>query len=51
MNFQAKPLRHVDTGSRVDGFVAHVGSFWDIDVMEVRPITTIVPGVNFLQAD
>ncbi len=47
----AKPIKHVDIGSRVDGFVAHVASFRDIEVFDVRPISTAVPGVVFRQAD
>jgi hypothetical protein len=49
--FAAKPQRHVDIGSRVDGFVAHVASFRDIEVFDVRPISTTIPGVVFKQAD
>lgn len=47
----AKPKRHVDVGSRTDGFVAHVASFREIEVFDVRPITTEIPGVTFRQAD
>lgn len=47
----AKPVRHVDIGSRVDGFVAHVASFRDCELFDVRPISTTVPGVVFRQAD
>ncbi len=49
--FQARPERHVDIGSRVDGFVAHVASFRDIEVFDVRPISARIPGVIFKQAD
>jgi len=49
--FAAAPERHVDIGSRVDGFVAHVASFRGIEVFDVRPISTQVPGVIFKQAD
>jgi len=49
--FAAKPQRHVDIGSRVDGFVAHVASFRDIEVFDVRPISAQVPGVAFVQTD
>lgn len=49
--FAAKPRRHVDVGSRVDGFVAHVASFRDIEVFDVRPISMQIPGVVFKQAD
>ena len=48
---EARPQRHVDVGSRVDGFVAHVASFREIEVFDVRPITTQIPGVVFRQAD
>lgn len=48
---KAKPAQHVDIGSRVDGFVAHVASFREIEVFDVRPISTVVPGVVFRQAD
>lgn len=47
----AKPVKHVDIGSRVDGFVAHVASFRNCEVFDVRPITTAVPGVVFRRAD
>jgi Caenorhabditis protein of unknown function, DUF268 len=47
----AKPVKHVDIGSRVDGFVAHVASFQEIEVFDVRQISTVVPGVVFRQAD
>lgn len=47
----AEPTKHVDIGSRVDGFVAHVASFRNIEVFDVRPISNAVPGVVFHQAD
>ena len=46
-----KPVKHVDIGSRVDGFVAHIASFRECEVFDVRPISTAVPGVVFRQAD
>ena len=49
--YEAKPLKHVDIGSRVDGFVAHVASFREIEVLDVRRISTAVPGVVFRKAD
>lgn len=51
MIFEANPERHVDIGSRVDGFVAHVASFRELEVFDFRPITTQIPGVTFRQAD
>lgn len=49
--YEAKPRRHVDVGSRLDGFVAHVASFREIEVFDVRPLAQAVPGVVFRQAD
>lgn len=49
--FEAKPDRHVDIGSRVDGFVAHVACFREIEVFDVRLVTSEIPGIRFLQAD
>lgn len=49
--FEAKPEKHVDIGSRVDGFVAHVASFREIEVFDVRPLSTQIPGMVFKQAD
>lgn len=47
----ADPVKHVDIGSRVDGFVAHLASFRECEVFDVRSISTSVPGVIFRQAD
>ncbi|WP_050929794.1 DUF268 domain-containing protein [Aestuariivita boseongensis] len=48
----AKPKRHIDIGSRVDGFVAHVASFRPIEVLDVRPLTRSVhENITFTQAD
>jgi SAM-dependent methyltransferase len=45
------PVKHVDIGSRVDSFVAHVASFREIEVFDIRPITTSISGIVFKQAD
>lgn len=49
--FAANPTRHVDVGSRVDGFVAHIASFRDIEVFDIRPVSFAGPGIFFKQAD
>jgi SAM-dependent methyltransferase len=48
---QRAPQRHVDVGSRVDGFVAHVASFRPIEVLDIRPLKSSVPNLHFLQGD
>ena len=32
------PKRHIDIASRIDGFVAHVASYREIEVVDVRPL-------------
>lgn len=49
--FRARPNRHLDVGSRIDGFVAHLLTFMDVDVVDVRPLDSPVKGLNFIQAD
>lgn len=49
--FENKPLKHVDVGSRVDGFVAHVASFREIEVFDIRPQTATVKNIRFVTAD
>lgn len=49
--FARKPERHMDVGSRVDGFVAHVAAFREIEVFDIRPLSVAVPGVRFRQMD
>ncbi|MGB8294497.1 MAG: DUF268 domain-containing protein [Polyangia bacterium] len=48
---QANPVHHVDVGSRVDGFVAHLAAFRTVEVFDVRRITSEIPGVTFSQRD
>ena len=45
------PDKHVDIGSRIDGFVAHVASFRKIEVFDIRPVNPLIPNVVFRQAD
>ena len=49
---QAKPKRHIDVGSSMDGFVAHVASYRDIEVFDVRPLkNTGHDRIKFRQAN
>ena len=49
--FERRPERHVDVGSRVDGFVAHVAAFREIEVFDIRPLTLAIPSIVFRQMD
>ncbi|MEW5768918.1 MAG: DUF268 domain-containing protein [Pseudomonadota bacterium] len=46
-----RPEKHVDIGSRVDGFVAHVASYRTIEVLDIRPMDSSVRNILFKQAD
>ncbi len=45
------PLRHIDIGSRIDGFVAHVAVFREIEVYDIRVQTIVAKNIVFKQAD
>ncbi|MDR2920967.1 MAG: DUF268 domain-containing protein [Tannerella sp.] len=49
--FFNNPLTHVDIGSRVDGFIAHIASFREIEVFDIRPLEIKIPNVVFKQLD
>lgn len=50
--FEDKPKRHVDIGSRVDGFVAHVAAFREIEILDVRPLESSKHrNIKYHQAD
>ncbi len=45
------PQRHIDIGSRIDGFITHVASYREIEVFDIRPLEISVPNIKFTQAD
>lgn len=49
--FANKPQRHIDIGSRIDGFVTHVAVFREIEIFDIRPQHSKVPNIRFTQAD
>jgi hypothetical protein len=49
--FELAPKTLLDVGSRLDGFVTHVATFRKIEVMDIRPVTSKIPNVEFVQAD
>jgi SAM-dependent methyltransferase len=49
--FRANPEKHVDIGSRIDGFVAHVASFREIEIFDIRSFKSTVSNIIFRQAD
>lgn len=49
--FNNNPVRHIDIGSRIDGFVAHVAIFREIEVFDIRPLESKIKNIIFTQAD
>jgi hypothetical protein len=49
--FLANPHKHIDVGSRIDGFVAHVATFRPIEVFDIRPSHESIKNVTFHQVD
>lgn len=48
---ERQPKKHVDIGSRIDGFVAHVAVFREIEVFDIRPMDLSIENIVFKQAD
>jgi hypothetical protein len=49
--FDRNPLKHVDIGSRIDGFVAHVASFREIEVIDIRSFPNEVRNIKSISMD
>ncbi|MFA7298218.1 MAG: DUF268 domain-containing protein [Candidatus Absconditabacterales bacterium] len=49
--FENNPVKHVDIGSRIDGFVAHVATFREIEIFDIRALKNKVKNITFRQAD
>jgi SAM-dependent methyltransferase len=49
--FAASPTHHVDVGSRVDGFVAHLLTFRHVEVVDLRPLDSQIDGLSFVRDD
>lgn len=49
--FKNNPIKHVDIGSRTDGFVAHVAVFRKIEIIDIRPQTSKTENIIFRRAD
>jgi ubiquinone/menaquinone biosynthesis C-methylase UbiE len=40
---------HFDVGSRIDGFVAHLLTFSDVNYVDIRPLNSNVDNLTFIQ--
>jgi hypothetical protein len=49
--FARRPSSHIDIGSAIGGFVAHVLCFMPVTVLDIRPLQSKVAGLTFIQED
>jgi hypothetical protein len=47
----AAPTRHIDVGSRIDGFIAHLACQRPVEVYDIRPLNLEIPNVRFHRWD
>jgi hypothetical protein len=43
--------KHVDIGSRIDGFIAHLLVFCEVTVIDMLPLESQLPGLTFIKDD
>ena len=51
MIFNDNPKNHIDIGSRIDGFIAHVASYREIEVADIRKLDSNIKNVKFSHYD
>lgn len=49
--FLKNPENHIDIGSRIDGFVAHVASFRKIKIIDIRDVKINHNNITYMKAD
>lgn len=49
--YEAKPEKHYDVGSRLDGFVGSLSVFREVDAIDIRKQPVSIPNVRFHQLD
>ncbi len=49
--YDAKPNRHVDIGSRIDGFITSLLSHRTVEVVDIRPLVSPYENLKFIQDD
>jgi SAM-dependent methyltransferase len=49
--FENRPVRHIDIGSRTDGFIAHLAVFREVEIIDIRDQVSSVKNILFRKAD
>jgi hypothetical protein len=45
------PKKHIDVGSRIDGFIAQISIFRSVEIIDIRPLNFKISNVSYTQAD
>ena len=48
---EQNPKKHIDIGSRIDGFISHLACVREIEVLDIRPLNSDIENVKFTQWD
>jgi len=48
---EKNPKKHIDIGSRIDGFISHLACVRKVEVLDIRPLSSVVENVKFTQWD
>jgi len=49
--YEIRPARHLDIGSLIEGFVAHLLCFMPVEIVDIRPLRMEVAGLSVVQED
>ena len=49
--YQNNPLSHYDIGSSLNGFIAHLLVFREVNYIDIRPLDLDIPGLHFTRGD
>jgi len=49
--YDANPKNHFDIGSRVDGFIAHLLTFRQVTLLDIRNLENAIPNLTIIQGD
>jgi SAM-dependent methyltransferase len=49
--YENQPIRHLDIGSRTDGFIAHLAVFRKVEIIDIRDLVSTVKNIEFRKAD
>lgn len=49
--FQVNPSKHFDIGSRIDGYIAHLLSFREVTLLDIRPNSLEIPNLKIVIGD